>query len=183
MSKRFPEALKLRLIDRLIGVNAVSAVQLSRETGISQQNLSRWLNSARNLPLAAFGGPTLCHRTAEEKARVLLQAAPLNGDELVRYLNGEGVHINHYRRWRTALEEAGEQTVGMAKRITKLEHELARRDQALAEATTLLLLRESAKPRCREGDGAGEDAEGIDVSDLRRFVLSPQRLNATNEVE
>ena len=43
-------AFKQKMIERLTGKEAVSAVQLARETGIRQQNLSRGLQEARSLP-------------------------------------------------------------------------------------------------------------------------------------
>jgi hypothetical protein len=43
-------ALKQQLVARLTGVNALSAAQLARETGITQQNLSRSLSEARSSP-------------------------------------------------------------------------------------------------------------------------------------
>jgi hypothetical protein len=46
MTKAFPMEFKEEMIAWLTGVNAVSAIRLTRETGISQQNLSRWLNEA-----------------------------------------------------------------------------------------------------------------------------------------
>ena len=51
MKRRFSTALKQQMVARLTSVNAVSASQLSRETGISQQNLSRWLNEAQKAPM------------------------------------------------------------------------------------------------------------------------------------
>ena len=80
MSKRFPLALKLKMLDRMRGVNAVSAAQLSRETGITQQSLSRWLRTARSLPLAAFGNDVVSSWTVEQKARILAQAGSLAGE-------------------------------------------------------------------------------------------------------
>ena len=38
MSKPFSVAFKQKMVERLTGKNAVSAVQLSRETGVRQQN-------------------------------------------------------------------------------------------------------------------------------------------------
>ena len=168
MNKRFPVALKLKMVDRMRGVNAVSAAQLSRETGITQQSLSRWLRTARSLPLAAFGNDVVSSWTVEQKARILAQAGSLAGDELTRYLEGEGVRLDHFRRWRTALEEAGEESVGMAKRIGKLERELSRKERALAEATTLLLLRESLQSNPQDGKRADEEQ----VHSMVRYFLS-----------
>ena len=53
MSKPFSVAFKQKMVQRLTGKNAVSALQLSRETGVRQQNLSRWLQEARSLPIMA----------------------------------------------------------------------------------------------------------------------------------
>jgi transposase len=142
MTKHFSIALKQQLIARLTGVNSVSAAQLSRETGISQQNLSRWLSEARHIPFGASGDCIVAAWSVEEKARIVAQAAPLDGDELTRYLESEGVRAAHFKRWRLALEEAGEESVSMAKRIGRLERELIRKERALAEAATLLMLRE-----------------------------------------
>ena len=135
-------ALKQQLIARLTAVNAVSAAQLARETGISQQNLSRWLCETRNSALGTQNTGSMCAWTGEQKARIIAHAADLAGDELTSYLEAEGVSLVHFRRWRLSLEEAGEQTVSMAKQIGRLERELARKERALAEAATLLMLRE-----------------------------------------
>lgn len=141
MTRPFSVALKHQMVARLTCVNAVSAAQLARETGISQQNLSRWLTQSRSSPFGAADKDIVSARTVEQKARIIAQAGALNGDELGRYLAGEGVRPAHFRRWRLALEEAGEESVSMAKRIGKLQRELARKESALAEAAALLLLR------------------------------------------
>jgi transposase-like protein len=153
-------ALKQQLVARLTGVNALSAAQLARETGITQQNLSRWLSDARSSPFGATGDGILSSWTVEQKARIIAQAAGLAGDQLTTYLQEEGVKLGYFRHWRIALEEAGEESVGMTKRIRKLERELARKERALAEAAALLLLRETIKSQNhREDDGIGEQVE------------------------
>jgi hypothetical protein len=53
MTRLYSIAFKQKMIDRLTGKNAMSAVQLARECGIRQQNLSRWLQEARSLPFVA----------------------------------------------------------------------------------------------------------------------------------
>jgi transposase-like protein len=50
MTRRFSIALKQQMVALLSCANAPSAAQLARETGIRQQNLSRWLNEARSIP-------------------------------------------------------------------------------------------------------------------------------------
>src|ERR1700677_878171 len=152
MTRRFSIALKGKMVARLTGVNAMSAAQLARETGITQQNLSRWLREARNSPFGADGDGIGSSWTVEQKARVIAQAAGLGGDQLSGDLQGEGIKLGYFRRWQLALEEAGEESVGMAKRIGKLERELARKERALAEAAALLLLRETIESQVQKGN-------------------------------
>jgi transposase len=175
MTKRFSIALKGKMVARLTGVNALSAAQLARETGITQQNLSRWLREARNSPFGANGDGIASSWTVEQKARIVAQAAGLAGDQLSAYLQGEGVKLGYFRRWRLALEEAGEESVGMAKRIGKLERELARKDRALAEAAALLLLRETTESQVQKGDGVVVDQQVGETEPLSSS-LSPASL-------
>jgi transposase-like protein len=147
------------MIARLTAPNAPSAAQLARETGIKQQNLSRWLSEARGLPFGGSGEAIVSTWTVEQKARIIAQAATLAGDELTRYLESEGVGVTHFRRWRLALEEAGQESVGMAKRIGKLERELTRKDKALAEAATLLLLRDPERLNKYEEENIDEQID------------------------
>jgi len=159
MTRPFSVALKQQMVARLTRVNAVSAAQLARETGISQQNLSRWLTEARSSPFGAAEVDIASTWTVEQKARIIAHAAALAGDELSRYLEGEGVRLAHFRRWRLALEEAGKESVGMAKRIGKLERELARKERALAEAAALLLLRETIESQPQHDKEVVEDTD------------------------
>ena len=95
----------------------------------------------------------------EQKAQIISGAAALAGDELTRYLKREGVTSRLFRLWRAALEEAGQESIGMAKRIGKLERELTRKEKALAEAATLLVLRESIESVVHEVDDLGESSD------------------------
>jgi transposase-like protein len=151
MTRHFSCYLKQKMVERLTGRDAMSAARLARETGITQQNLSRWLQEARSLP---FNSPSRATRawTVEQKARIIAHASELNGESLAAYLECEGVRVSQLKRWRVALDEAGEESVGVTKRIRSLERELARKDRALAEAATLLVLRESSESGFQEQD-------------------------------
>lgn len=151
MTRAYSMALKQQLVAQLTGVNAVSAAQLARETGIRQQNLSRWLCEARNRPFGVQDDEPVIAWTTEQKARIIMQAERLTAKELSAYLEREGVKLGCFRGWRRALEEAGEESVGMTKRICKLERELIRKERALAEAATLLVLRETLQNQIQKG--------------------------------
>ena len=167
MTRRYALALKQQMVARLTAVNAPSAAQLARETGIKQQNLSRWLNEARSRPFGTQGNDPIPVWTVEQKGRTIAQAGELTGVALTAYLQREGVRLGDFRGWRRALEEAGEESLSMTKTIGKLERELIRKDRALAEAATLLVLRERAEVRMQAADDdVDEGVEDREVSIL-----------------
>ena len=159
MTRPYSLAFKQKMIERLTGKEALSASQLSRETGVRQQNLSRWLQEARSLPMVSSRDVTE-QASFEQKARVLLEAANLRGEQLHAYLEREGIKLADFERWRIALQEDGRQPSATSKRIRQLERELARKEKALAEAAALLVLKKTiAKMPTDEDDGTEEPSE------------------------
>lgn len=156
MTKPFSVAFKQKMVQRLTGKNAVSATKLGRETGIGQPTLSRWLAEARSVPAVAKKPPKPVVRewTVEQKARVLAEAAKLDGEELAAYLEREGVKLAEYEQWRLALTEGGQSASLTNKRIRQLERELARKEKALAEVGALLILKKKLEDYYQED---GED--------------------------
>ena len=68
-------------------------MRLSSETGVRQQNLSRWLEEARSPPLVASDNCTVREWTVEQKTRVLAEGSKLTGEQLNAYLAREGVKL------------------------------------------------------------------------------------------
>lgn len=162
------------MVQRLSAPNAITATDLSKEVGVSQSQLSRWLRGARTLPsmkkdersdrVVPGGG-----RPAAEKIRIVMAAAALPPSELGAFLRREGVHEAELEQWRAAVVEAGRAALeggagrapsrsGEGKRIKELERELRRKDKALAEAAALLVLQK--KVRELWGDGEDDTEEG-----------------------
>jgi hypothetical protein len=152
-------AFKQKMVQRLTGNSAVSASQLARETGVRQQNLSRWLQDARSLPIMADKPkPAVREWTVEQKARVLADAADLDGEALTAYLQRQGVRLAEYEQWRIALDEGGRASASTNKRLRQLERELARKEKALAEAAALLVLKK--KVATLYGEDEDDDTNG-----------------------
>jgi transposase len=152
MTRPYSIAFKQKMVERLTGKSALSALQLSRETGVRQQNLSRWLQEARSLPLVATDKNIVHTWTVEQKAQVLSEASRLSGEQLTAYLQREGVKLADFERWRVALEEEGQESSSAIKRIRKLERELARKEKALAEAAALLVLKKTVESLASDED-------------------------------
>lgn len=141
MTKAFSLAFKQKMVEQLTGKDAVSARSLARETGISQETLSRWLRDARSLPLMPPRRDKSKTWSIDEKIRVLAEAKKLSGAELSAFLEREGLLLAELEQWRLALDEEGRASIATTKRIHKLERELARKEKALAEAAALLVLK------------------------------------------
>ena len=140
MTKPFSLAFKQKVVARLAGRDAVSARQLAVETGLRQQTLARWLSEASNLPVMA-AKRARPDWSVTEKIRILSQASTLTGAQLMNFLQREGVLQAVYEQWRCALGDEGRAALATTRRIRALERELARKEKALAEAATLLVLK------------------------------------------
>ncbi len=171
----YTAGFKSRMIERMAGAEGISATALSREMGISQSTLSRWLRGAGIVESMKKKQGT--HRarsprqwTAEEKLRVVLATAELTGEELGAYLRQEGLHQAQLDRWRSAVAEAlsgpdkqkRKAALKEARKIKTLERELRRKDKALAEVTALLVLKKSWKHLWGTGTKAPPRGKGHD---------------------
>jgi transposase-like protein len=173
----YTAGFKGRMVQRMAGREAISATALAREVGVSQNTLSRWLREAsETAPTVASMKKKRSHRrTAEEKLEVVLKAAALTDDELGAFLRREGLHEAQLEEWRrTAMEAAtgalkaphgkrSEQTLERRK-IRELERELRRKNDALAEAGALLLLKKRFEEMLGDADGESSTTKGTGSS-------------------
>lgn len=91
---------------------------------------------------------------AEEKLKAVLEAQGLPDEELGVFLRHKGLHETHLERWRQQMIEGlqpkppakkTQSHPGDVKRIRTLEHELQRKDKALAETAALLVLKKKVQ--------------------------------------
>ncbi|HKN67727.1 MAG TPA: hypothetical protein VJW73_15695 [Gemmatimonadaceae bacterium] len=159
MTKPFSLPYKQKMIERMTGSNPESARQVARETGISQETLSRWLRLAHSLPDVAAKRQTGKTWSIDEKVRVLGEASKLSGSQLTAMLQREGLLLAELEQWRLALGE-DKASIATTKRIRKLERELARKEKALAEAAALLILKKKVDHLWEgEDDDTDEESE------------------------
>lgn len=152
---------KARLVQRLVGSEGISASALSRDVGIAQPTLSRWVREARRLArMNKKKKPTTPKSagqwTAEEKLEIVMEAASLPEEELGAFLRRRGLHEAQLTEWREVVLQAAKEALGggkkkatknvaEAKRIKQLERELRRKEKALAEVAALLVLQKKMK--------------------------------------
>lgn len=158
VTRPFSIPYKQRMIERMTGKDASSARQVARETGISQETLSRWLREAHSLPLMERSQEAKT-RSIDEKIRILSEAAKLSGSALTQFLEREGLHLADLEQWRLALDDEGHASKATTRRIRKLERELARKEKALAEAAALLVLKKKVEHLYQEDEDGDTDEE------------------------
>lgn len=171
----YTAGFKTRMVQRLAGREGISATALAKEVGVSQNTLSRWLREA------SAAGPTVASmkkkpssrksssrgRTAEEKFQIVLKAAVLSDDELGAFLRREGIHEAQLEEWCAKATEGAtgalkaphgkrSENTPERRKIRALERELRRKNDALAEASALLIL----KKKFQELMGVEDDATG-----------------------
>jgi transposase len=156
--KDYTDAVKARMVARLMGPHAVPAAALARETGISEASLSRWRQSAAIIPTmpskpgskSKSGGsssrsvePTARRRSGADKLALVVRAEGLEDEALGAFLRSEGVHMAELEQWRKLAEEAlsGARRPAPSKELRALRADLARKEKALAETAALIVLK------------------------------------------
>jgi transposase len=162
----YTDGLRDRMVERMVGSNAVSPDKLALEVGIGKSTLWKWRKAAldghatnaraQGASMKKKKKKTQVQRSAQEKLQVVLAAAALSEDELGAFLRTQGVHEAELELWKQemleGLEQAGvhkraakQQHSKDSERIRQLERELGRKERALAEAAALLLLQKKVR--------------------------------------
>jgi transposase len=189
MSRRYSEAFKARMVQRMTMPGGPCAQHLSEEIDVPAWTLRRWLKAVvmvGNVTKKRIPGPTgkaprppsspkperdtVSPRewAPVEKLRVVTAAAQLKDEELGEFQRREGIHLAQLEEWRAdilaALGSAGRPRPKSpdTKRVRELERELSRMEKALAEVTALLVLEKKAQALF----GSSSAEEG-DVTDER----------------
>jgi transposase-like protein len=155
MRAAYSETFKAQMVQKLTSPGGPSAAALSRETGVCQTTLSRWIRQSSRVTAMSTknrGKKRPQDWSAEEKLAIVLEAAQLDeGEALGRLLRERGLHRATLERWRTQMLQGlapaartSRKQSPEARRVRELERELRRKEKALAEASALLVLKKKA---------------------------------------
>ena len=165
---QYTDMFKNTMIQKMTGPEAISASALSKRVDVPQPTLSKWLRmagvgSSSNFPNAAHEytkmtkvkGPKRPNDwSAEDKLKVVMEAASLDDKQLGEFLRKKGLHRIHLDQWRLQMldglqngfsKKKTRQNKTDSKRIRSLEKELRRKDKALAETAALLVLKKKVQ--------------------------------------
>ena len=155
MKPTYDAAVRDAIRKRMRPPNRESVAEIVRSTGITPQTIynwrSRWqkqgqLVSATSKPPEQW--------SAADKLAAVIQAAGLSGTDLGAFCRERGLYPKQLARWRQAAEDAnGPSAPSMAdqrelqrknqeqaREIRRLQRELEKKEKALSEAATLLML-------------------------------------------
>lgn len=155
MRPTYDAAVREAVRNRMSPPNRESVAEIARDTGIKAQTIynwrSQWQRQGQLLP-ASSKPPE--QWSAADKLAAVIQAAGLSGTELGTFCRERGLYPKQVARWRQAAEDAnGPSAPSMAdqrelqrknqeliRRNRQLERELEKKEKALTEAATLLML-------------------------------------------
>ena len=130
----------------------VSVSQLCRDTGVSDVTLYKWRKEYRNKGVAVPAYKKKPENwTAEDKLAVIIETASFNEVQLSEYCRSKGLFkkqvdqwkveaLSGYRKSAQTKKQQSRQRLEDRNKIKQLEHELKRKEKALAETAALLVL-------------------------------------------
>lgn len=155
MKPTYDAALRNAVLLRMSPPNRESVSKIARDTGISTPTLYGWRSQwqKQGLLVPATSRPPE-QWSAADKLAAVIQSTGLSGPELGSFCRERGLYPKQVARWRQAAEDAnGSNTPSMAdqrelqrkyqemvRQNKKLERELQKKEKALTEAATLLML-------------------------------------------
>lgn len=152
---KYSDTFKSKMVQRMTSPGGLSANALSKDVGVNQSTLSRWLRESTRGRVSTMQKKKAQRRpsdwTPAEKIAIVAAAEELSGEDLGAFLRREGLHEAQLAAWRKTLTEALGTGTGRQKpspekrRVKELEKELRRKDKALAEAAALLVLKKKAQ--------------------------------------
>lgn len=141
---RYGQAMKDRMVAKLLPPESASVEAVAGEAGISVSTLERWRGEALSAPARERAW------TAAGRLDAVVTTAALSADQTSAWCREHGLYPSELARWRQgateALAEPGEarasarETQADKRRIKELERELNRKERALAETAALLVL-------------------------------------------
>ena len=165
---RYSEERKAAVLNKLLPPQNRSVVSVAAEEGISDVTLYSWLKQCRQQGMPVPGNRTGEDWSPEAKLAVVVETASMSEAELSAYCREKGLYPEQVQRWKEAcLQGAGmqgerqkaaqKQQRDARKTIKKLKSEVRRKDRALAETTSLLVLSKKLEALYGEDPDSGED--------------------------
>ena len=147
--QRYSQQFRNMILHKMIGPQKRKAADLAAEYGVSLATINGWKAKLNHGTLLVMDNETnSTERSPTEKLMLLLEAYRIPQDELGEWLRRNGLHSQHLELWEQELKTLLTTTSNVQgkdlklahKRLKEQEKELAKKDKALAELTTIIAL-------------------------------------------
>ena len=148
---KYPEALKQRIITKMLPPLNQSVAASSQETGIPYNTLYYWRIKA--LKRGRVDNLSQSSLSAEQKLNIIIETATLSQAELGAYCRERGIYVDDITQWKARCltgfssvksdkkQKESKKDRQILSENKKLKKELRLKDKALAETMALLVLR------------------------------------------
>ena len=166
---RYSAERKDAVLKKLLPPHNRSVASVATEEGISEAALYNWLKQCREkgVPVPSYTQGDN-EWLPDAKLAVVIETAPMSETELGAYCREKGLYPEQIQQWKAAcLQGAGQQEEQAKatqkqrkedrKTIKQLKAEVRRKDKALAETTSLLVLSKKLEALYSDDPGRGED--------------------------
>ena len=152
----YPAAIKASVLAKVMAPNGPGVRELAREFNISSSTIHSW---KKQMLIKQEGKqvnvPQRPHdKSPEVKLQAVFATMKMSEQEQGSYCRTEGIYSQHLETWKkqmleglgatTNVKEHKAENLQMINKIKQLEHDLHRKDQALAEVSALLILKKKA---------------------------------------
>jgi transposase-like protein len=155
---RYSEERRQAVVAKLLPPHNLSPQEIADQERISLGTVYKWRKEARaeGRCLPDSLGQRADGWSSRDKFSAVVETAAMNAEEIAEYCRRRGLYPEQLERWRHDCEQAAslshderqreaDEAKQQRKRIKALEKELARKNDALAEAAALLALRKKAR--------------------------------------
>ena len=150
--KQYPDEFKASIITKLLAPKNADIPALAIESGIPKDTLYSWRikHRRRDQQVKAQKTDDNSKISSSDKFNIVIETAHMNQAELSAYCRSKGLYPEQIEAWRTQCRQANTNLSPQAdrkkfneqtKEIQQLKSELNRKEKALAEAATLLILK------------------------------------------
>jgi transposase len=152
MRQKFTVEVMDSVVAKVLSRGNRTIEDVCRESGVSAQTAGNWLR--KHAMVSGMKKPNEIKKwSAEDKLKALFETSSLAENDFGMYLRKEGLYSHQVTEWRAdvlkSLDEAHTRPQAPKRddrdsRIKELEHDLARMEKALAEASARMMLQKKA---------------------------------------
>jgi len=149
------------VVAKLLPPNNLNPRAVAQQEKIAPSTLYKWLKEvtgpSKGVEGVTLGAAESPNRSAKERFTAVLETASLNAEGIAQYCRRRGLYPEQIQQWRQACERATDprqskvtpeerdDRSALRRRVRELERELQRKEAALVEAATLLVLAKKAE--------------------------------------